>query len=303
MKVLITGGAGFIGSHIAEAFQNKAEVVVLDNLRTGNQNNLEGLNVTFVNGDIRERDIVKSCMKRVDCVFHLAAIVSAPESMLNLTECIEINNKGSLIVLEEAAKAGVKKLCYSSSSAIYGDSPASPQLETMLPAPKSPYAVSKLDGEYYCKIFMETKKLPTISLRYFNVFGPRQNLNSAYAAAIPIFISKSLRNENIPIYGDGEQTRDFIYVKDIVKANIYFFQNNYTGVYNVGYGQKITINDLASKIRIATNSSSKVRYLPERKGDVKHSLASIKKLLSTGFRASSDFDSGLEDTISFFALE
>ena len=300
MKVLITGGAGFIGSHIAEAFQDKAEVVILDNLRTGKHANLEGLNVTFVNGDIRDRNAVMSCMKGVDYVFHLAAMVSVPESMINPTECVEINNKGLLIVLEEAAKSGVKKLCFSSSSAIYGDSPASPKLETMLPEPKSPYAVSKLDGEYYCKIFTETKKLQTVSFRYFNVFGPRQDTNSAYAAAIPIFTSRALLNESITIYGDGEQTRDFIYVKDVVMANVYFSQNNYTGVYNVGYGKKITINDLVSKMRTMTNSSSKVQYLPERAGDIKHSAASIDKLLSTGFKATSDFDSGLRDTISSF---
>ncbi len=300
MKVLVTGGAGFIGSHIVETLQSEAEVIALDNLRSGNLSNLDGLKVEFVNGDIRDREVVRKCMTGVDYVFHLAALISVPESMDNPLECVDINNRGMLIVLEEAARAGVKMLCFSSSCAVYGDNPISPKVETLSPEPKSPYAVSKLDGEYYCGIFRDTGKLKTACLRYFNVFGPRQSPESAYAAAIPIFVSKAVKNETITIYGDGEQTRDFIYVKDIAKANIYLAKNAITGVHNAGYGRQTTIKSLAEKIISSTNSKSKIQYLPERIGDIKHSLGNIDKLLSTNYKMSSDFDAGLDATIKYF---
>ncbi|HBM14752.1 MAG TPA: dTDP-glucose 4,6-dehydratase [Lentisphaeria bacterium] len=300
MKVLVTGGAGFIGSHIVEALQGEAEITVLDNLRSGNIRNLDGLKANFINGDIRDREIVRNCMKEVDYVFHLAALISVPESMDNPVECVDINNKGMLIVLEEAAKAGVKKLCFSSSCAVYGDNPISPKIETLIPEPKSPYAVSKLDGEYYCSIFTQTGKLNTACLRYFNVFGSRQSPDSAYAAAIPIFVSKAVANKTISIYGDGEQTRDFIYVKDIAKANIYLAKNSSTGVYNAGYGKQTTIKTLAEKIIKTTTSNSNIHYLPPRQGDIKHSLGNIGKLLGVGYKMSSDFDEGLETTIRYF---
>ena len=206
MRVLITGGSGFIGSHIAEYFQGKAEVRVLDNLRSGHRSNLAGLDVEFIEGDIRDRLTVARAMEGVDYVFHLAAMISVPESMSKIVECVEINNTGMIIVLEEAAKAGVKKLCFSTSAAIYGDNPEVPKRETMFPEPKSPYAITKLDGEYYCNMFTQTGRLRTACLRYFNVFGPRQDPKSAYAAAVPIFTAKAVANEPIRIFGDGEQT-------------------------------------------------------------------------------------------------
>lgn len=300
MKVLVTGGAGFIGSHIVETLQGEADIVVLDNLRSGNLQNLDGLKAQVVIGDIRDRGVVKKCMSGVDYVFHLAALISVPESMDNPLECVDINNRGMLIVLEEAARAGVKMLCFSSSCAVYGDNPISPKVETLSPEPKSPYAVSKLDGEYYCGIFRETGKLKTACLRYFNVFGPRQSPDSAYAAAIPIFVSKAVKNETIYIYGDGEQTRDFIYVNDVARANIYLAKNEITGLFNAGYGRQTNIKDLAGKIINVTNSKSEIQYLPERAGDIKHSLGNIGKLLKSGYKMTSDFDSGLEATIRYF---
>ena len=163
-------------------------------------------------------------------------------------DCNELNTTGTLIVLEEAARAGVKKLVFSSSAAIYGDSPVTPKLETMLPEPKSPYAITKLDGEYYCKMFTNERRLATACLRYFNVFGPRQNPKSQYAAAVPIFVERAVKNQSITIYGDGGQTRDFVYVKDIAAANAFFAtQSTATGVFNVGCGRSITINGLAEK--------------------------------------------------------
>lgn len=301
MRILITGGAGFIGSHIAEHFNGKAEIRVLDNLRSGYLHNLEGLDVKFIRGDVRDRAAVAKAVEGCDYVFHLAAMISVPESMSKMEECVDINVNGLLTVLEESAKAGVKKLCFSTSAAIYGDNPVVPKVETMIPEPKSPYAITKLDGEYYCNIFTQTGKLKTACLRYFNVFGPRQDPKSAYAAAVPIFTAKAIANEDITIFGDGEQTRDFIYVKDIVEANVFMATHDFTGVYNIAYGGRITINDLVKQIMEVTHSKSRVLHLEERPGDVKHSMAGIEKLKSTGFRPKYDFAYGMEQTIRFFA--
>lgn len=300
MRILITGGAGFIGSHIAEHFNGKAEIRVLDNLRSGYRKNLDGFDVEFIEGDIRDRAAVAKAMQGVDYVFHLAALVSVPESMFKMQECVDINVNGLLVVLEEAAKAGVKKLCFSTSAAIYGDNPVVPKIETMFPEPKSPYAITKLDGEYYCNIFTQEGKLQTACLRYFNVFGPRQDPKSAYAAAIPIFTEKAVTNGDITIFGDGEQTRDFIYVKDIVAANVFMAMHNFTGVRNIAYGKRITINELVKQIINVTGSKSKVIHLPERPGDVKHSMAGIEKLKATGFVPEYTFEKGMEKTIRFF---
>ena len=204
-------------------------------------------------------------------------------------------------VLEEASAAGVKKLCFSTSAAIYGDNPEVPKRETMLPEPKSPYAVTKLDGEYYCKMFTDTGRLQTACLRYFNVFGPRQDPNSAYAAAVPIFIARALENKPITIFGDGGQTRDFIFVKDIAAANAFMAEHEFTGVHNIAYGGRITIQDLAEKIIRLTNSNSVIEHLPERAGDVRHSMAAVDKLNATGFVPSFNFEEGLRQTIEFYA--
>jgi UDP-glucose 4-epimerase len=300
MRILVTGGAGFIGSHIVEHFQGKAEVRVLDNLRSGHLENLKGFEVDFRMGDICDRKAVDEAMEGVDYVFHLAAMISVPESMTKIAECIQINNLGMLNVLESAAAHGVKKLCFSTSAAIYGDNPVMPKVETMFPEPKSPYAITKLDGEYYCNMFTKEGKLQTACLRYFNVFGPRQDPKSAYAAAVPIFIAKALANEDLTIFGDGEQTRDFIFVKDIVAANAFFAMNDHTGVHNIANGGKISINDLATEIIRLTGSKSKIIHKEVRAGDVKHSRASIDKLKATGFQPSFSFSDGLAATVEAF---
>ena len=302
MRVLVTGGAGFIGSHIVEHYAGTAEVRVLDNLRSGYRENLAGFDVEFLEGSITDRAAVKQAVQGVDYVFHLGAMISVPESMEKPIECVEINAQGTLTVLQEAAEAGVKKLCFSSSAANYGDNPTVPKLEAMVPEPKSPYAVTKLDGEFYCGIFAGEGWLKTACMRYFNVFGPRQDPGSQYAAAIPIFIHKALRNAPITIFGDGEQTRDFIYVKDIVAANAFLAENDApAGVYNVAYGQRQTVNDIAKKIIELTGSSSTIAYAPPRAGDVKHSQACIDKVRSVGFEPQSNFDKGLAATIEYFA--
>ncbi|OQA83866.1 MAG: UDP-glucose 4-epimerase [Lentisphaerae bacterium ADurb.Bin242] len=300
-KVLVTGGSGFIGSHIVESFQGKCAVRVLDNFRTGRRENLHGLDCELIEGDVADRAVVADAVRGVDCVFHLAAMVSVPESMEKIEECNRINAVGTILLLEEAARAGVKKLILSTSAANYGDNPVSPKVETMVPEPKSPYAITKMDGEYYCAMFTGTGRLQTACLRYFNVFGPRQNPKSAYAAAVPIFIARALANEDITIFGDGEQTRDFVFVKDIAAANAFMAEQPFTGVYNVAYGGKMTIRTLAEMIVEILGSSSKIVYLPERPGDVRHSTACIDKLLATGFRPSWDFRRGLEATIESYA--
>jgi UDP-glucose 4-epimerase len=301
MRVLVTGGAGFIGSHIVEHFQGIPAVRVLDNLRSGHNHNLAGWQHEFIEGSILDRETVRKAVRGVDYIFHLAAMISVPESMAKPVECNEINTLGTLIVLEEAAQAGVKKLVLSSSAAIYGDNPVVPKVETMLAEPKSPYAITKLDGEFYCKLFADEGRLQTTCLRYFNVFGPRQDPKSQYAAAVPIFIDRAVKHEALTIHGDGEQTRDFIYVKDIVAANVFFAtQSKATGVFNVAYGQKITLKELAQQILSLTGSKSEIKHAPARAGDVKHSLAAIGKLQAAGFTPTSNFQDGLKATVEFF---
>ncbi len=300
MKILVTGGAGFIGSHIVEHFQGKADIVVLDNFRTGKKENLKGLDYKLIESSILDRKAVKEAVKGSDYVFHMAAGISVVESMEKPVEYVQVNTEGTLLVLEESATAGVKKLCFSTSAACYGENPESPKVETMKPEPLSPYAITKLDGEYYCEMFAREGKLKTTSLRYFNVFGPRQDPKSAYAAAIPIFVSRAVSNKTITIYDDGEQTRDFVYVKDVVAANVFMSQNDLCGLFNVAYGKKTTINDLVRMIIKMTDSKSKVEHKPPRPGEVKHSLASIDKLLATGFKPTSDFKTGMKVTVDYF---
>ena len=302
MNVLVTGGAGFIGSHLVEHFQGRAGVRVLDNLRSGFRHNLAGLQHEFIEGSVVDRDAVRRAVSGVDFVFHLAAMISVPESMQNPIECNEINARGTLIVLEEAARAGVRKLVLSSSAAIYGDDPTVPKIETMRPEPKSPYAITKLDGEYYCKMFADEGRLHTACLRYFNVFGPRQDPKSQYAAAVPIFIDRALKNEPIVIFGDGEQTRDFIFVKDVVAANAFFATDSPAGgVFNVAYGQRLSINALAAMICDVTGSRSEIRHAAPRAGDVKHSLAAVDKLHAAGFVPRGILRDGLEATLRAFS--
>jgi UDP-glucose 4-epimerase len=304
MRVLITGGAGFIGSHLVEYFQGKAEVRVLDNFRSGFRSNLAPFKCELIEGSILDRAKVAAAVQDVDFVFHLAAMVSVPESVADPAGCEELNTTGTALVLEEAARAGVKKLVFSTSAAIYGDNPAVPKVETMPPEPKSPYATTKLAGEELCQKFAMAGRLATTSLRYFNVFGPRQNPRSQYAAAVPIFIERALKGEPITVYGDGKQTRDFIDVQDIVAANGFFAtQMGVSGVFNIAYGQRMTINELAQSILHLTHSKSEIRHAPERAGDVKHSVASIDKARQAGFIPCGNPTAGLERTIAYFKTQ
>jgi len=304
VKIVITGGAGFIGSHIAEYWSNKnADVNIIDSLRSGYEKNIKNLpNVTFHKGSITDKELVFDVLKNADYIFNLAALVSVPESLEKPDECIDINVKGLLNILDAAKKHKAKKVVHSSSAAIYGDDPRLPKDISMRPKPQTPYGITKLDGEYYLQMYYEQYGLPTTSLRYFNVFGPRQDPQSQYAAAIPIFVFKALKNEPITIFGDGEQTRDFVYVKDVVKANVLAAENQkVTGVFNVANEKAITINELAKLIIKTTNSKSQIIYKDERPGDIKHSLASIKETREIlNFEPSYDLISSLETTIKYF---
>lgn len=302
-KYVITGGAGFIGSHIAEHLSKEGhQVTILDSLRTGFKHNLNGLNVDFVQGDIRDENLVNEVVSGASGIFHLAALVSVPESLLKIKECIEINTVGTINILEAARNNTGCKVVLSTSAANYGNNPVLPKVETMFPEPMTPYAVTKLDGEYYLKMYLDQYQVPTASLRYFNVFGPRQNPESAYAAAVPIFINKALQNEPITIYGDGSQTRDFIYVKDVVKANILASQKG-TETYNVALGHSTSVLELAEKIIKITNSNSQLKFLEERPGDIKHSKANPEKFNQLGFKPEYTIDKALEETILFYHQE
>ena len=302
MKFLVTGGAGFIGSHIVEHYQGKSEEIrVLDNLRTGHRQNLAGLQCTFLEGSVTDRQLVRKAVAGIDFIFHLAAMVSVPESMSKPTEYADVNVQGLLNVLEEASTAGVRKLVFASSAAIYGDNQTVPKLETMTPEPKSPYALTKLHGEHHLDLFQREGRIETAALRFFNVFGPRQDPNGAYAAAVPIFLEKAILGEDITVFGDGEQTRDFIYVKDIVSALTYAAETpGVTGIFNAGYGGQITINKLAARLIANAGSPSKILHAPARPGDVRHSRASAERLHTAGWDPSYTLEQGLKATFDSF---
>jgi len=299
VRILITGGCGFIGSHLVEYYQNKAEVIVVDNLSSGYLKNISSFNCKFIEGDILNKSFVNNIVTNVDYVVHLAAKVSVQESMSNPETTIAANVCGLLNVLEACANSNVEKLCFASSCSIYGECPILPKVETFLPDPKSPYAITKLDGEYYCDLYNNLNKLNTVCLRFFNVFGPRQDPTSNYAAAIPNFINKALQNESLTIYGDGLQTRDFIYVKDIVSAiDTVLFNNSAKGVFNVGTEHSLTILTIAEQIKTLTNSRSEIVFHKARKGDVQHSLANTEKLRCLKWSPQYNFIAGLQETVN-----
>ncbi len=304
MKIVVTGGAGFIGGHIVEHWLSEgAEVHILDNFRSGLRQNVELLSDAVLReGSITDRDFVFDVLQGADYVHHLAAMISVPESMDKPLECVDINVNGLINILDAAREHGIKKVVHSSSAAVYGDNPVSPKTVDMRPEPLSPYGITKLDGEYYLKLYNDSFGVGTASLRYFNVFGPRQDPKSQYAAAIPIFVARALKNEDLTIFGDGEQTRDFVFVKDVVQANILAATKpEATGVYNVANGHSITIKELCELIIETTGSKSKIVLTDPRPGDIKHSLASVeltKKEL--GYDPKFDLVVGMRETIKYF---
>ena len=302
-KVIITGGAGFIGSHLAEELVKQCdEVTVLDDLSSGKLENIEGIqkNIRFVNGSINDSSLLETLLKDIDIVFHLAAIPGVFRSVEDPYSSHDTNLTGTLNLLLAARNNKVKKVIYASSSSAYGDTPTLPKKEHMTPHPLSPYAVSKLAAEYYCLVFNTVYGANNVCLRYFNVYGPRQEPDSQYAAVIPLFINNIIAGSPPVIFGDGSQTRDFTYVKDVVKANILAAQNDACGVFNISRGEKITINKLAGLIGEIMNSKVEPIYKEARPGDVIHSMADITKAKEFGFKPEFDLKTGLMETIKWF---
>ena len=309
MRIVITGGAGFIGSNLAEvlALAPNNEVCVVDDLSTGRVENIPVAGgIEFIKGSITDLQLMNEVLADADFVFHQAALPSVQRSIEDPAHTNEVNIRGTLNVLMAARDAGVKKVIYASSSSVYGDTPELPKREGMTPNPLSPYAVTKLVGEYYCKVFNDVYGLNTISLRYFNVYGPRQDPHSEYAAVIPRFVSRILKGEPPIIYGDGQQTRDFTFVKDVVNANILAMKSDATGVYNIASGRRISIQGLATLITRLTGRDRDVEpvFDKPRKGDVRHSLADISRARADmGYKPEYSLERGLEETIRWFKLE
>lgn len=294
--VLVTGGAGFIGSHLVRAWLARgAEVRVLDNFRTGKLSNLEGLPVQLFEGSICDTAVVDAAVRGVEVVHHLAALVSVPESVDKPVETEEINVVGTIRLLEAAKRHGVRRFVFSSSSAVYGDVVRQVHRESDLPAPASPYAISKLAGEYYVGLAHDPKGMRTTSLRYFNVYGPRQDPGSPYAAAVSIFFARAVSGQPLRIFGDGEQTRDFVYVGDVVAANLLAAQQG-EGVYNVATGSGVSIRELAELIRQIASSDSGVEFAAPRPGDVRHSRGDAERLRRLGWEPQVTLEKGLAET-------
>ena len=306
MKYIVTGGAGFIGSHIVEELaQKRHDVVIIDNLFSGKSENigpfLDGDRVTFVKGSITDPALLKSTFTGADGIFHQAAIASVPRSIDNPVATNEANVTGTLNVLLAARDAGVRRVVFASSSAVYGDTPTLPKQEDMTPNPRSPYAVSKLAGEQYLSVFSEVYGIGTISLRYFNVFGPRQDPDSLYAAVIPRFITNILHHRSLSIFGDGGQTRDFTYVKDVVHANIRAMESGAQGVFNVACCRRISVQELAALIMEITGISVPLTFEPPRAGDIRDSLADISRAQAAfGYKPEYTVKSGLAETVDWF---
>ena len=305
MKAVVTGGAGFIGSNLCEELARQGyHVIILDDLSTGKLENIQGLlqedNVEFVQGSITDLPLLQRLFQGVEYVLHHAALARVPQSIDDPLTTNEVNITGTLKVLLAARENNVRKVVFASSSSIYGDTITLPQREDMPPSPLSPYALTKLAGEYYCTIFHQIYGLSTVCLRYFNVYGPRQDPHSGYALAIPAFIHRI--SQNIPpiIFGDGEQSRDFTFVKDVVSANILAMENDADGVYNIGSGNSITINQLADAILHSLQKTLKPIYEKPRPGDPRHTLADVSKAKSFGYEPKWTLGDGLAETIKYF---
>ncbi|MFA6355646.1 MAG: SDR family oxidoreductase [Candidatus Omnitrophota bacterium] len=304
---VVTGGAGFIGSNIAdELVRRKEKVKVLDNLSSGNKENLKAIknDIEFIEGDIRDIEMLKNALRGCDYVIHQAALRSVPKSMTDPALYDEVNVMGTLNVLSAAAHNKVKRVVFASSSSVYGDSEKLPQSEEQMPQPVSPYAATKLSGEHYCRVFAKSFGLETVALRYFNVFGPRQSLESEYAVVIPKFISCILKGEQPPVHGDGKQSRDFTYVDNVVDANLTAaLREGVSGeVFNVACGKAYSLLDLIKVLNEIIGKDIKPRFEPERAGDVKHTLSDIskmKKMLKLDPKV--DFVLGLRKTVEYFS--
>lgn len=305
LRYIITGGAGFIGSHLVDSLSQNHEVTIIDNLFSGKIENIRHIldkdKVQFINGSITDLKLLSNVFENADGIFHEAAIASVPRSIKNPIATNETNITGILNVLIAAKECGIRKIVYASSSSVYGDTIGLPKREDMEPKPLSPYAVSKLAGEQYLRVFSDLYGIEQVSLRYFNVFGPRQDPHSEYAAVIPKFITKILDHESPVIFGDGKQTRDFSYVKDVVQANILAMQSKAQGVFNVAYSKKIDLNTLAMMIMEITGIEVPILYSSPRKGDIHDSLADITRAKAEfNYEPKYTVKTGLMETIEWY---
>lgn len=303
---MVTGGAGFIGSNICKKLISEGCFVrVVDNLLTGKKSNLAGIidKIEFIQADMGNDRVARSAMKDIEVVLHQGALPSVPRSVDDPAATHKHCVDATFTLLLAARDAGIKRFVYASSSSAYGDTPTLPKVETMPPQPLSPYAVGKLVGEYYCSVFYKVFGLETISLRYFNVFGPHQDPTSQYAAAIPAFVTAILKDKPPTVYGDGLQSRDFTYVDNVVEANLLAARAKQTKgeVLNIACGQAVTVNEVIDIINELLGKDIKPKYDPPRPGDVKHSLADIslaKKLI--GFKPKIQFKQGLQKAIDWY---
>jgi len=303
---LVTGGAGFIGSHIAEALVKRGDRVrVLDNLITGRRENLSPIanRIEFIEGDIRDYATTLRAAEGARVIFHQAAVPSVPRSVAEPALNHDINVNGTFNVLMAAREAGARRVVYAASSSAYGDTETLPKHESMSPSPLSPYAAAKLFGEYYCQVFTRVYNLETVSLRYFNVFGPRQDPSSPYSGVISKFITALLEGEAPVVYGDGEQSRDFTYVSNVVDANLRAAESGEAigQVINLGIGERVTINQLLAELQKIIGSNLPTRYEDTRAGDVRHSLAAISRAGELiDYRPSVRLAEGLKRTVAWY---
>jgi nucleoside-diphosphate-sugar epimerase len=306
-KVLVTGGAGFIGSNLAgELIKRGAKVSILDNLVTGFRENLDEINgnFEFIEGDLNDDTKLNTALEGVDIVFHQAALPSVPRSVENPLETHNACVNGTFNLLLKAKERNVQRLIYAASSSAYGDQETLPKVETMIPKPLSPYAAAKLMGEYYCQVFCRVYGLETLCLRYFNVFGPRQNPSSMYSGVISRFIDAMMTGKTPTIYGDGEQSRDFTFIANVVDANIKAAQTKIGigEIINVANGERISLNELLEVLKKITDSPNvQANYQAERKGDVKHSQAdNIRAIKWLNYQKICGLDEGLQQTIDWW---
>lgn len=306
MRALVTGGAGFIGSHLVDALVAEGwRVTVLDNLSTGTELNLKSVmdDITFCKGDIRDRQILEKAAQDCDVIFHLAAVVSVPQTIDNPVESALTNDMGTLYVLEAARKKNIKRVVFSSSCAVYGDDPQLPKKETMRLKPCSPYAVQKMTAEQYMRLGYELYGLQAVSLRYFNVYGPRQDPSSPYSGVISIFMKMAVEQKSPIIYGNGDQSRDFVYVTDVVKANLLAAASAQARgqIVNIGTGSSVRINQLWDMICALTGLRIEPKYQPSRAGDIYASLANVEYAkLFLGFEHDYPFEKGLGSTYEWY---
>lgn len=305
MKYLITGGAGFIGSNIArKLLSDGGQVRILDNFSSGSLDNLENISsrIELIDGDIRDYWTVVRAVKDVDFVLHQAALPSVPRSVDNPLTSNDVNIDGTLNVLEASRQAGVKRFVTASSSSVYGESEVLPKIESMVPSPLSPYAITKLTNEYYCQVYWQLYRFPTVALRYFNIFGPYQSPKSEYAPVIPRFTTAFLCGKQPIVFGDGTQSRDFTYIDNCVQANLLATQSDgmVGQAFNVACGSQYTLNDLLDELRKILKVDIPAKYEPPRPGDIKHSYAGIDKIKKCGYQPTIGFVDGLKKTVEYF---